>query len=349
MAELPRSTRALLDLLHTHPAGPLLDVGSSGGAVAREFGGSYLHVDLTACEAARSSGLTDVLHSDTLPAGPYAAIAFDAREWDAALAAEFVERTAGALSPGGVLLTTARREDVAPHFARVEAVGDALVASQPRPSAVEIAWSSYTFAFGGRDFTVRTAPGIFSPRGLDAGTSAMLDVIAAAPPRPGARFLDLGCGAGVVSMIATELWGLDTTAVDVNARALRISTANAPRANVVASDGFRQVSGATPFDIIASNPPYHTDFAVAKQFIEGAYHHLSMGGTLYLVVKRADWYVQKVRAIFGGCRVTEQEGYSVITAEKRPPKTTARPEPAQPTTKKHAKRLAASNGRKRPR
>lgn len=100
--------------------------------------------------------------------------------------------------------------------------------------------------------------------------------------------------------------------------------------------------------MIASNPPYHTDFAVARQFIEGAYHRLSPGGALYLVVKRAGWYAQKVRTVFGGFRITEQAGYTVISAEKRPPRPAGRPEPAQPTTRKHAKRMAAAN-RKRSR
>jgi 16S rRNA (guanine1207-N2)-methyltransferase len=191
-------------------------------------------------------------------------------------------------------------------------------------------------------YRVQSAPGVFSPRHLDEGTAFMLGLI---EHREGARFLDLGCGAGIVSKIASETWNCRVTAVDVNARALRLTALNAPRAETVASDGFAALRGRE-FDIIASNPPYHTDFGVAKAFIEGAHVHLAMEGVLYLVVKRADWYVQKCRTVFGGCRVAEQNGYTVITAQKRPVKPKTETVPA--TTKKHAKRMAAATHKKRP-
>ena len=41
--------------------------------------------------------------------------------------------------------------------------------------------------------------GLFSPRGLDRGTRAMLELY---PPEPGWRVLDLGCGAGPVGIYA---------------------------------------------------------------------------------------------------------------------------------------------------
>jgi 16S rRNA (guanine1207-N2)-methyltransferase len=108
---------------------------------------------------------------------------------------------------------------------------------------------------------------------------------------------------------------------------------------VIASDGFTALAGRE-FDLIASNPPYHTDYAVGKAFIAGAHRHLRLGGTRYLVVKRADWYEQKVRAIFGGCRLVQENGYTVIIAQKRPPRAGAPKAPQ--TTKKHAKRMAAA-------
>ena len=42
------------------------------------------------------------------------------------------------------------------------------------------------------------------------------------------------------------------------------------------------------------NPPYHTNFSVAKSFIEGSYKHLQMGGWLVMVTKRFDWYKNKI-------------------------------------------------------
>lgn len=336
--EYPRSTQALLDLLPATAPLPALDIASSGGAVALVVGCAYVNADLTACTEAREAGVVEVVHTDTPPPGPYRLICFDARTYDPGLAAETLAAAAARLSPDGLLLTTARLADVSALFARVEQAGEAILARSPLPSPPAPAWSEYSVTFQDQTFRLQTAPGVFSPGGLDEGTRLMLTHITA---NPGDHFLDLGCGTGVVSRIASALWHCQVTAVDVNARALRLAALNAPEAEVIASDGFTYLSGRQ-FDLIASNPPYHTDFAVARAFIEGAFSHLSTGGTLYLVVKRADWYVAKVRSIFGGCRQIEQDGYTLIISEKR----AARPRPAESkpaTTRKHAQRMAEAS------
>lgn len=341
--ERPRSTRALLELLERSAPGPTLDIGSHGGAVAAEVGCTYVNVDLTACEAARSAGVASVIHTDLLPAGPFGTVIFDAREYDPGLAAEMVAQAAIRLSPDGVLITTARASDVATVFQEVEEVEEARLGRRPNPGGYRPEWPTYEASFGGATLALQSAPGIFSPRGLDEGTAFMLEQIEAAP---GARFLDLGCGVGVVSKVASELWGCEVTAVDVSARALRMTATNAPKAQVFASDGLRHLA-AGEFDIIASNPPYHTDFGVGKAFIEGAYRRLAIGGRLYLVVKRADWYIEKVRTIFGGCRVVQKNGYTLIISERRAlQEGTRKAAPAPSTTKKHAKRLSAAAAKK---
>ena len=345
MNDQPRSTRALLALAGDVPSGPTLDIGSHLGAVAQAIGCAYLHTDLVACAGARQAGVSDVLPVDMLPRGAYQTIFFDAREYDPSHAAETVAAAARQLAPGGVFVTTARASDVAACFGTVEEHGEALVARNPVTSPPSPPWGEYAAEFGGQAYRIQTAPGLFSPRGLDAGTALMLAQVEA---QEGASFLDLGCGAGVVSRVATEAWRCQVTAVDVNARALRMTALNAPQAEVIASNGFAGLAGRQ-FDIIASNPPYHTDFGVARAFIEGAHAHLAPGGVLYLVIKRADWYVQKVRSVFGGCRIVEENDYTVLITEKREPRP-KKTEPAQPaTTKKHARRMAAAAGIKKKR
>lgn len=333
---LPRSTRALLDLCPTVPPGKALDIASHQGAVAQALGAAYLHDHFAACEQARAAGVETVYHADSLPDATYRAICLDARELDPALVDEFIAQAAARLTPDGLFLTTAPRNSVEAWFGQVEEQSEAIIARSPKPGSAPPQPVAYTVDVGGQNLTVQSMPGVFSPRSLDPGTREMLPFIAA---EPGQRFLDLGCGAGVVSLVASQVWGCQVTAVDVSARALRLTRLNAPAAEVIASDGFSALHGRQ-FDLIASNPPYHTDFAVAKGFIEGAHRHLAPGGWLYLVVKRADWYVQKVRSIFGGCRVIEREGYAILSAEKRAvtSKPAAQAQPA--TTKKHAKRMA---------
>jgi 16S rRNA (guanine1207-N2)-methyltransferase len=244
-----------------------------------------------------------------------------------------------------MLVTTAREADLSPWFDVISPEENLLVAQRPRAGQHTSESFTYGIALAGRQLEIQSEPGIFSPRSLDPGTRELLQLI---QTQPGQRFLDLGCGAGAVSLVASQVWGCQVTAVDVSARALRLTRQNAPEAEVLASDGFSALTGRV-FDLIASNPPYHTDFAVAKGFIEGAYRHLAPGGWLYLVVKRADWYVQKTRAVFGGCRAIEREGYVIIAAEKRARDSAAASQGAesrQATTRKHAKRMAASGHHK---
>ena len=42
----------------------------------------------------------------------------------------------------------------------------------------------------------------------------------------------------------------------------------------------------------------------------------SVGGKMYLVTKRKDWYKNKMIAIFGGVRIWEEDGYYVFMSIK---------------------------------
>ena len=107
---------------------------------------------------------------------------------------------------------------------------------------------------------------------------------------------------------------------DIDPRAVSAAARNAGANGLTiaafVSDGFRQLT-ETGFDAIYSNPPYQSDFAVARHFIEKGFNRLNIGGRLFMVTRRRAWYENKLRAIFGGCRVTERDGYFVFSAQKR--------------------------------
>ena len=89
-----------------------------------------------------------------------------------------------------------------------------------------------------------------------------------------------------------------------------------PGITILQSNGFEKIM-RQDFTLILSNPPYHTDFSVAKHFIEEGYRHLAEGGRMVMVTKRLDWYKNKLTSVFGGVRVQERDGYFVFCAEKR--------------------------------
>ena len=82
------------------------------------------------------------------------------------------------------------------------------------------------------------------------------------------------------------------------------------------SDGLNEVS-EKGFTIILSNPPYHTDFKIAKAFIEKGFNRLEVGGRMLMVTKRLDWYKNKFIAIFGGVKIHQEGDYFVFEAQKR--------------------------------
>ena len=171
----------------------------------------------------------------------------------------------------------------------------------------------------GQRVFLETRKGLFSPEHADRGTMAMLSTV---DFQPGMRVMDLGCGCGIVGIAAAKKCGAENIVMsDLDPNAVDAARENAERngvggVKIVVSDGFDAVEEAG-FDMILSNPPYQTDFAVAKKFIEKGFNRLRVGGRMVMVTKRLDWYRNKLKAIFGGVRVQEIDGYYVFTAEKR--------------------------------
>lgn len=171
----------------------------------------------------------------------------------------------------------------------------------------------------GQRLTLRTAPGLFSPGRVDYGTRAMLSAVAF---EPGQRVLDLGCGCGVVGILAARLCGEDNVwLLDIDPKAVEIARENAaengvPGVTCLVSDGLSALD-ETGFDLILTNPPYQSDFAVARGFIEKGFNRLKLGGRMLMVTKRRAWYENKLRSVFGGVKVREIDGYFVFEAQRR--------------------------------
>ncbi len=171
----------------------------------------------------------------------------------------------------------------------------------------------------GEELILDTKQGLFSPEHADRGTMAMLSAI---DLQPGMKVMDLGCGCGIVGIAAAKKCGAENVVMsDFDPNAVETARRNAekngvPGVKCLVSDAFDAVDD-TGFDLILSNPPYQTDFAVAKKFIEKGFNRLKVGGKMVMVTKRLDWYRNKLKAVFGGVRVQEIDGYFVFTAEKR--------------------------------
>lgn len=137
----------------------------------------------------------------------------------------------------------------------------------------------------GRELTFTAAGGVFSGNRLDLGTSVLLREVD--PPVAG-RVLDLGCGVGTIAVgIAVASPGVMVDAVDVNDRALELTTINARRHGV--ADRVRavrpeKVDDAVRYTEIWSNPPIRIGKEALHELLLTWLPRLDSDGAAYLVV-----------------------------------------------------------------
>jgi len=186
----------------------------------------------------------------------------------------------------------------------------------------------------GTEIFLEGAEGLFSPSHADNGTLHMISCVPIEELSKESKILDLGCGLGLVGIYFGKLFpkaeihmtDLSELAVNTSENNAKINLEENINVKVYQSNSFENIT-SNDFDLILSNPPYHTDFSVAKSFIEGSFYHLKVGGKLLMVTKRLDWYKNKLTTVFGGCKViTFDDGYFVFIAEKRSSKKPSKPQ-----------------------
>ena len=178
---------------------------------------------------------------------------------------------------------------------------------------------TFSIRYQNHPYTFETSPELFSPKNLDRGTEAMLSTVSF---EAGQKVLDLGCGYGVVGILAAKIVGAENVVMtDIEPTAVKMARSNA-KLNQVAAVKIIQSDGLNDhhemnFDWILSNPPYHKDFSIAKNFIMKGFNRLKIGGRMVMVTRRRLWYQKKLSSIFGGTDVHEIDSYFVFHSEKR--------------------------------
>ena len=139
----------------------------------------------------------------------------------------------------------------------------------------------------GREVTVLTAGGIFSPDHIDTGTKVLLEHLAMAPK--GGDILDIGCGWGPIALsLASANPRATVWAIDVNERALELTRTNAERLALANIKAVRpeEVPLEISFSGIWSNPPIRVGKEVLHEILSTWLPRLEVGADAFLVVQK---------------------------------------------------------------
>jgi 16S rRNA (guanine1207-N2)-methyltransferase len=331
--------------------------GALGAALARQVPGGHvvlMDIDFIALTMAeqtlKSNGAANAQVRPAISVLPDGAGAFDTVAMELPkgrkLARRWLVEAQAALKPGGALyLAGANEQGIQPAIQDTAALfGGAAVlrykkgnrvaraaAGRAAPAADQPGWAGEAGIAPGtwREFEVvvrgyalhlRSLPGVFAfDDELDEGTRLLLDCLDVAP---GAQaVLDMGCGYGIIGLVAARLGASHVDMVDVNLLAIasareNIAANGIANAEAFLSDAFSAV-GNRRYDLIASNPPFHTgksvDYAVAHAFIEHARATLKPGGRLLLVANKFIRYDQLMRTTFNTVEcLVETNKYHVL-------------------------------------
>lgn len=190
------------------------------------------------------------------------------------------------------------------------------------PAATDAERRKLHTQLAGREVTVETAGGIFSPGGLDKATAILLEEVPQ-PPSTG-DLLDLGCGWGPIALtLAMHSPEATVWAVDVTERALDLTRRNAQALGLDNVRAVRpdEVPCGTPFAAIWSNPPIRIGKPAVHELMRAWLPRLAKGADAHLVIGKnlgADGYGRWIRDELGlpTQRVASSKGFRVLRVSR---------------------------------
>lgn len=168
-----------------------------------------------------------------------------------------------------------------------------------------------------------TDNGVFSKNKVDEGSLAFLKAIL--PLNLGNNILDLGCGYGTLGLtLAVFNKDARVTLADINSRALALCRRNAElnnvsqRVTILQSDIYTKIEGK--YDSIVINPPIRAGKSVTYKMYEEAKQYLIDGGSLLIVIRKAqgaESAARYIESIFGNIKLLDRhKGYHIYQAVK---------------------------------
>ena len=165
-----------------------------------------------------------------------------------------------------------------------------------------------------KDFVFYSSSGVFSKDKIDKGSL----ILAENMKIPKGKVLDIGCGIGVLGIVAAKIHNAKSVMSDINKRSIMLAKKNAKEnkvdATILQSNLYEKILD-NDFDVVLSNPPQNAGKEICFAIIEGAKAHLKENGTLQIVArhnKGGNSLSKKMEETFGNVEViAKQSGYWV--------------------------------------
>lgn len=179
--------------------------------------------------------------------------------------------------------------------------------------------------------SLRSAPGVFSRKELDAGTRALIEHARGLDWAP-RTVLDLGCGVGPLALWAAKQWPQAwVLAVDSNLRAVELARDNAQRnglgerVKVMASDGMPALTSSEvghwrgEVDLALVNPPTHADPQTLGRLVRELREWMSPTerSRVLMVVSRAGRMVEQLTSLGARVQTYTLPHYTILEARWR--------------------------------
>ena len=159
--------------------------------------------------------------------------------------------------------------------------------------------------------------GVFSKKHVDFATDFLINVML--KEEISGKFLDVGCGYGVIGIALSKFFDISATMLDINARALELARKNADKNNlktakIIESNGFEKIN--EHYDVIVTNPPIRAGKTVIYNIYKEAKKHLNANGKFYLVINKkhgAPSTIKYLNELFDEVEVLDKKaGFNVI-------------------------------------
>jgi len=167
-----------------------------------------------------------------------------------------------------------------------------------------------------KEYEFYTSAGVFSKKKIDYGTKVLIGNMQI---KKDDKVLDLGCGIGIVGIVASEKTKNLVILTDINKRAVKLAKLNSKGIrNIKVKQGNMFEKIKEKFNVILLNPPQTAGKKICQEMIKQSKEHLEKKGSLQIVArhnKGGETLSKYMEEIFGNVKtIAKKGGYRVYVS-----------------------------------